>query len=133
MLFYSNRITVTSFERARPVQRDAACSVLVAMEPFGTLALFQRSLGYNLRYKYLISDGDSKTFPLLSHEQVYGTGPEDQVEKFDCVGHVQKRLGTALRNLKVQYRGQRWQNYWWCRTAHRLSYQFTQGKRETWT
>ena len=76
------------------------------MEPFGTLALFQHSVGYNLRYKYLISDGESKTSALLSREQVYGTDPEDQVEKLDCVGHVQKR-GTALRNLKVQYRGQK--------------------------
>ena len=76
------------------------------MEPFGTLALFQRSVGYNLRYKYLISDGESKTSALLSRKQVYGTDPEDQVEKLDCVGHVQKR-GTALRNLKVQYRGQK--------------------------
>ena len=29
------------------------------------------------------------------------------VKKCDCVGHVQKRMGTALRNLKTQYRGQR--------------------------
>lgn len=78
-----------------------------SMEPYGTLALFQRSLGYNLRYKYLVSDGDSKTFSLLTQEKVYGSDPEDQVEKLDCVGHVQKRLGTALRNLKVQHRGQK--------------------------
>ena len=78
-----------------------------AMEPYGTLALFQRSLDYNLRYKFLISDGDSKTFALLSNEQVYGTDPDDQVEKLDCVGHVQKRLGTALRRLKLQYKGQK--------------------------
>ena len=78
-----------------------------AMEPYGSLALFQRSLDYNIRYKYLISDGDSKTFALLSREQVYGTDAENQVEKLDCVGHVQKRLGTALRNLKLKYRGQK--------------------------
>ena len=29
------------------------------------------------------------------------------VEKMDCAGHVQKRMGTALRNLKMQYRGQK--------------------------
>ena len=78
-----------------------------AMEPFGTLALFQRSLEYNIRYKYMVSDGDSKTFSLLTRESVYGTDPENQVEKLDCVGHVQKRLGTALRNLKSKYRGQK--------------------------
>ena len=27
--------------------------------------------------------------------------------QMDCVGHVQKRMGTALRNLKTQYRGQK--------------------------
>ena len=78
-----------------------------AMEPFGTMALFQRSLEYNIRYKYMVSDGDSKTFSLLTRESVYGTDPENQVEKLDCVGHVQKRLGTALRNLKSKYRGQK--------------------------
>ena len=46
-----------------------------AMEPFGTLALFQRSVGHNLRYKYLVSDGDTKMFLLLSQEQVYGPNP----------------------------------------------------------
>ena len=51
----------------------------------------------------MIFDGDSKTFALLSREQVYGNDAEAQVEKFDCVGHVQKRLSTALRNLKVQH------------------------------
>ena len=67
-----------------------------SMEPYGTFALFQRSLAYNLRYKYIISDGDSKTFALLSRERVYRADKEKQVEKLDCVGHVQKRLGTAL-------------------------------------
>ena len=37
--------------------------------------------------------------------QLYG--PEHPIEKLDCVGHVQKRLGTALRNLKVAYRGRK--------------------------
>lgn len=25
----------------------------------------------------------------------------------DCVGHVQKRMGTALQNLRLQFRGQK--------------------------
>ena len=76
-----------------------------AMEPKGTLEMFQSSLSHGLRYKWLISDGDSKTHSLLLQKQPYG---EDQpVEKMDCVGHVQKRMGTALRNLMVQYRGQK--------------------------
>ena len=76
-----------------------------AMEPHGSLQLFQRSLQYNLRYTHLISDGDSKTFSLLTSLQPYG--PEHPVEKLNCVGHVQKCLGTAPRNLKVTYRGRK--------------------------
>ena len=29
------------------------------------------------------------------------------VEKIDCIGHAQKRMGTALRKLKDQYKGQK--------------------------
>ena len=76
-----------------------------SMEPKGTLEIFQSSLSYGLRYKWLISDGDSKTHALLLREQPYGK--DYLVEKVDCVGHVQKRMGTALRNLKLQYRGQK--------------------------
>lgn len=76
-----------------------------AMEPEGTLQIFKRSESHRIRYKNLISDGDSKSFSLLLQENVYGSGPDDAVVKRDCVGHVQKRLGTALRNLKSSYRG----------------------------
>ena len=76
-----------------------------AMEPHGTLEMFKRSLEFGIRYTHLISDGDSKTFSLLRALQPYG--PEHPVVKLDCVGHVQKRLGTALRNLKTSYRGRK--------------------------
>ena len=78
-----------------------------AMEPQGTLKLFSRSLQYKIRYKHLVADGDSKTHALLLREQPYGFEPENQVRKLDCVGHVQKRLGTALRTLKQTYRGRK--------------------------
>ena len=76
-----------------------------AMEPKGVSAMFSRSLDFNTRYKYLISDGDAKTHALLLEEKPYGT--EHVIEKVDCVGHVQKRMGTALRELKKQYKGQK--------------------------
>ena len=53
-----------------------------------------------------MSDGDSKTFALMSHEQVYGTYPDDQVEKLHCQPCA-KMLWTALLNLKLQYRVQK--------------------------
>ena len=76
-----------------------------AMEPAGIVELFKRSLQYRLRYTSYISDGDTKSFSILSAEQPYGN--DHKIEKLDCIGHVQKRLGTALRNLKTIYRGQK--------------------------
>lgn len=77
------------------------------MEPNGTLQLFKKSMTDKIRYKYLISDGDSKTHSLLLEEQPYGSDPSDQVEKKDCIGHVQKRLGTALHELKKNHCGEK--------------------------
>ena len=61
-------------------------------------------VGIKLRYYRLIADGDSKTHAMLLEEQPYGSIP---VEKCDCIGHVQKRMGAALRKLKSSYRGQK--------------------------
>ena len=79
-----------------------------AMEPKGTLEMFRSSLNYKTRYTKLISDGDSKTHALLLEEQPYGPEPDVQVQKMDCVGHVQKRMGTALRNLTSTSRMKVW-------------------------
>ena len=74
------------------------------MEPTGLVKPFQRSLNDDIIYKYLVSDGDSKAHSLILKAQPYG---EIEVEKKDCIGHVQKRMGSALRNLKTKYRGQK--------------------------
>ena len=46
---------------------------------------------------------DSKSFNAVKNvcEEEYGV----VVEKKECVGHVQKRLGTALRKLKKEKKG----------------------------
>lgn len=75
------------------------------MEPHGALELFKRSLQRKIRYTSLISDADSKTFSMLQEQQPYGQNYP--VEKKDCVGHVQKRLGTALRELKKREHGKK--------------------------
>ena len=72
-----------------------------AMESEGAVVLWERSVErHNLRYKWMVSDGDSKAFN--SVENVYG---EIKVEKLDCVGHVQKRMGKHLLNLKARTKG----------------------------
>ena len=69
-----------------------------AMDPHGLLAIFQRSVeSYNVRYAEFLGDGDSKAHKRIVEEAVYG---EKEVTKLECVGHVQKRLGSRLRLLK---------------------------------
>lgn len=71
------------------------------MEAEGAVVLRGRSIEcHNLRYKWMVSDGDSKTFNSVEH--IYG---ETTVEKLDCVGHVQKRMGKHLYNLKAKTKG----------------------------
>lgn len=67
------------------------------MEVQAALIMFQRSLEkYKLRYTTMLSDGDSRTFHALTEQAVYGF---IKVEKKDCVNHVHKRMGAALRAL----------------------------------
>ncbi|GFV71915.1 uncharacterized protein TNCV_2458501 [Trichonephila clavipes] len=44
-------------------------------------------------------DGDTKTFNALSENKPYGD--DDLIQKIECVEHVQKRMGTRLRKLKL--------------------------------
>lgn len=72
-----------------------------AMEVFGTKNIFERSLAkHNLRYIYLLGDGDTKSFTAV--ENIY---PGIKVNKLECVGHVQKRVGNRLRKLKTKVKG----------------------------
>ncbi|KAH7986869.1 hypothetical protein HPB49_026260 [Dermacentor silvarum] len=67
------------------------------MEVEATLILFKCSLErHNLGYATILSDGDSRSYLSLQEENVYGYL---QIDKEDCVNHVQKLMGTALRNL----------------------------------
>lgn len=77
-----------------------------SMEVYGVKSMFERSEGKNgLRYVSFIGDGDSSTYQKISKLKPYG---EDvQIVKKECVGHVQKRLGTRLRKLKENLKNQK--------------------------
>lgn len=49
---------------------------------------------------HYIGDGDSKTFKAISDMKPYGN--EFIVKKKECVGHVEKRMGSRLRNIKKE-------------------------------
>ena len=65
-----------------------------------TLIIFQCSVLYHPESSntlQFLGDGDSKAHNLLVQENVYD---DVEVAKLECVGHVQKRLGSRLRSLK---------------------------------
>ncbi|GFV69442.1 uncharacterized protein TNCV_2778571 [Trichonephila clavipes] len=49
-------------------------------------------------------DGDCKAFDAIKKKNIYGN--EYPIEKLECIGHVMKRMGTRLRRLKAQLKGQ---------------------------
>lgn len=68
------------------------------MEVAAIVEMFQRSLEtLGVKYRNYIGDGDSKTYSGVIDANPYG---EDfLINKKECVGHVQKRMGTRLRDL----------------------------------
>eukprot|EP00795_Rhopilema_esculentum_P000838 gene838-10581_t len=69
-----------------------------AMEAVCAERLWSRSVdSHQLRYITILCNGDSKAFDAVSKLVLYG--PEYIIEKEDCINHVSKRMGSALRNL----------------------------------
>ena len=76
------------------------------MEAEGAVVLWKRSVAKNnLQYHVFIGDGDSKGFSAVVAAQPYG--PDIVLTKEECVGHTQKRVGSSLRNLKKNLKGQK--------------------------
>ncbi|GFU24687.1 uncharacterized protein TNCV_3178271 [Trichonephila clavipes] len=72
-----------------------------SMEPVGAYRLFERSRETRkLEYVEFYGDGDSKS--LLAVKDIYGI---DSVRKYECIGHIQKRVGSKLRILKTKEKG----------------------------
>ena len=72
-----------------------------SMEQHCALLLWQRSVAkYGLRYTCMLCDGDSKSYNYIVERKVYGK--DVSINKDECINHVSKRMGTALRNLKEQ-------------------------------
>ncbi|GFS91523.1 uncharacterized protein TNCV_1139501 [Trichonephila clavipes] len=66
------------------------------MEPLGVYRIFERSVEMRkLQYVNFFGDRDSKGY--ASVKDIYG---KNTVAKYECIGHIQKRVGTKLRKLK---------------------------------
>ena len=75
-----------------------------AMEAAGAIAIFTSSIQkHNLIYQNYIGDGDTSSFKEVSAsnpDKDFGINPQ----KLECISHVQKRLGTRLRDLRKSYK-----------------------------
>lgn len=71
------------------------------MEVDSITEMFSRSIEkLGVMYSNYIGDGDSKTFLGIVNNNPYGD--KCIVTKNECVGHVQKRMGTRLRNKRKE-------------------------------
>ena len=67
--------------------------------------IFSRSVeSRGVRYIQYLGDGHNKAYNHVSCKP-YGAGVE--ITKMECVGHVQKRLGTRLRKLTADMRNKK--------------------------
>lgn len=69
------------------------------MEVTGVQNLFSRSVEKHNIYIHYLGDGDSAAFKSIVDSNPYNDVP---VNKLECVGHIQKRMGSRLRTLKKQ-------------------------------
>ena len=70
------------------------------MEVTAAEIMWGRSESKGFRYTTMVSDSDARTFRHLSDLKVYG---EDvALAKEECINHVAKRIGTAIRKLSTQ-------------------------------
>ena len=76
-----------------------------SMKPEGAKRIFNQSVSkHGLKYVDYFGDGDSSSFKTVKDSQPYG---DVEVKKLECVGHVQKRLGSRQRKLRMQMRGKK--------------------------
>ena len=69
-----------------------------AMETEAAVKLWNRSVkAHGLKYTTFIGDGDSKGFNAVVKAKPYDN---TDIIKEECIGHIQKRLGKVLRELK---------------------------------
>ena len=64
-----------------------------AMETAAAVAIWGRSLDKKFRYVNMVSDGDTDAWKAVCSLNLY------DVEKFDCIAHVKKRMYRSLNDL----------------------------------
>ena len=77
-----------------------------AMEKDVTVEMFTNSIDRRkLKCVEYVGDGDTNSFGAVVQAVAEKYGDNYKAEKKDCIGHIQKRMGNALRNYKSDCRG----------------------------
>ena len=77
-----------------------------SMEKEGEIEMFLRSVEkHKLRYTKYVGDDDTGSFGAVKEAVTEKYGEHYPLQKEDCIGHVQKRMGTALISFKNKKRG----------------------------
>ena len=70
--------------------------------------MYQRSIETRrLKYTTFVGDGDSDTLELIKENMADAYGDRYSVQTEDCIGHIQKRMGSALRLCVASMKGKR--------------------------
>ena len=77
-----------------------------SMEKEGAVEMFVNSVTRRkLKYVEYVEDGDTNSFGAVAEALLEKFGDQYPIIKEDCIGHIQKRMGAALRNYKSECRG----------------------------
>ena len=77
-----------------------------SMEKDSAVLMFCRSLDkHKLRYTTFVGDGDTSAFAHVKNHLNEKYGDEYPIVKEDCIGHIQKRMGSSIRSYKNKRRG----------------------------
>ena len=77
-----------------------------SMEKDGAVEMFLWSLEkHQLKYTEYVGDGDTNSFGAVQAALNEKYGDAYQIVKEDCIAHIQKRMGAALRNYKNKCKG----------------------------
>ncbi|KAK8721717.1 hypothetical protein OTU49_012530, partial [Cherax quadricarinatus] len=105
----SKKITNEKYEEFRK-KHELECNINYSgtsakMESEAAVMMWERSLENKLRYKTIVSDGDSNTYKAIADlNDGEGPYPGVNVEKEECINHYAKRLKNRLIDLvKSQY------------------------------
>ena len=88
-------------EKHKPVCAINHAGSSCSMEKDGAIEMFLRSLDKDqLKYTEYVGDGDTNSFGEVQAALYEKYGDAYQIIKEDYIGHIQKRMGAALRNYK---------------------------------